>query len=143
MRDDVSGLTWSEGFPVALSASTNGTATWAQAVDRCDKLSFGGIADWRLPTQMELMQAYNHGIRQLGFKGTDKQAGRNVEELLNLRTANSGVPIYMCDGLGANLLAEKYSVIQVHCLDHAGRQFFDLQSSSICRVAFQMNHPVY
>lgn len=59
----------------------------------------------------------------------EKQAGRNVEEILNLRTASSGAPIYMCDGLGANLLAEKYSVIQVHCLDHARRQFFDLQSS--------------
>ncbi|SMF83878.1 IS66 family transposase [Pseudobacteriovorax antillogorgiicola] len=46
------------------------------------------------------------------------------------------MPIYMCDGLSANLLAEKYKVIQVHCLDHARRQFLDLQSSFPSETAY-------
>jgi len=59
----------------------------------------------------------------------EKQAGKNIEEILSLRLTESGVPIYMCDGLGANLLSDDYEVIQVHCLDHGRRQFYDLQSS--------------
>lgn len=54
-----------------------------------------------------------------------EQAGTNVESLLDKRTEGIKAPIYMCDGLSANDPGE-HTVIQVNCLDHARRQFFDL-----------------
>jgi hypothetical protein len=54
MQDKISGLWWSK-------QQTN--ASWWQAVSSCQSLSHNGQTGWRLPTQKELMDAYNHGIR--------------------------------------------------------------------------------
>jgi hypothetical protein len=59
MQDKITGLHWSK---------LQGTSrTWPQAINDCDILSqipyYNGATDWRLPTQKELMEAYNHGIR--------------------------------------------------------------------------------
>lgn len=35
---------------------------WTTALSYCDSLTYNGKTDWRLPTQKELMAAYNHGI---------------------------------------------------------------------------------
>jgi hypothetical protein len=69
MKDNLTGLIWSESYPVATTAAANTTRDWSAAVEHCESLSYGGRADWRLPTQIEMMTAYNHGIRELGFKG--------------------------------------------------------------------------
>jgi hypothetical protein len=54
-QDKISGLSWSK---------IQGTSrTWPQAINDCDILNHNGQTDWRLPTQKELMDAYNHGIR--------------------------------------------------------------------------------
>jgi hypothetical protein len=53
-KDKISGLEWSE----FQSAS----AAWGTAMTTCGNLSFGGAGAWRLPTQKELMAAYEHGI---------------------------------------------------------------------------------
>jgi hypothetical protein len=54
-QDKISGLSWSK---------IQGTSrTWPQAIKDCDELDHNGQTDWRLPTQKELMDAYNHGIR--------------------------------------------------------------------------------
>jgi hypothetical protein len=58
----------------------------------------------------------------------EKQAGRHVENLLELRQTESGVPIYMCDGLSSNKAGDSHELIQVHCLDHARRLFYEIQS---------------
>lgn len=39
------------------------TARWSGAVNYCDALNHNGANNWRLPTQKELLDAYNHGIR--------------------------------------------------------------------------------
>ena len=69
MRDEVTGLLWSEGYPVTGVAPGDSTKDWSAAVSHCDSLIYGGRTDWRLPTQMELQTAYKHGIRELGYKG--------------------------------------------------------------------------
>ena len=67
MKDNVTGLIWSEGD------ATDGN--WDSAISYCDVLSHGGITTWRLPTQIELMEAYNHGIRDVGYKGGTSNSG--------------------------------------------------------------------
>jgi len=52
MKDKISGLEWSK-------IQTSGT--WSEAINTCDALTHNGASDWRLPTQKELMDAYNHG----------------------------------------------------------------------------------
>ncbi|MFW7381621.1 MAG: IS66 family transposase, partial [Oligoflexus sp.] len=75
----------------------------------------------------------------------EKSAGRHVENLLEFRQSDSGVPIYMCDGLSANLLNDSYRVIQVHCLDHARRMFYEIQNSfpSECKYVLEKLKLVY
>ena len=69
IRDEVTGLIWSESFPQTGVAATDTTDDWSDAVAHCDGLTFGGRSDWRLPTQLELMRVYEHGIREVGYKG--------------------------------------------------------------------------
>ncbi len=57
-EDKISGLRWSK-----LQSTS---ATWPTAMAGCDGLTFAGQSDWRLPTQKELMDGYNHGIRSAG-----------------------------------------------------------------------------
>jgi len=57
-EDKISGLRWSK-----LQSTS---ASWPTAMAGCDGLTFAGQSDWRLPTQKELMDAYNHGIRSGG-----------------------------------------------------------------------------
>jgi hypothetical protein len=53
--DKISGLEWSK--------ASGTTLTWPAAVAYCDGLTHNGKSDWRIPTQKELMNAYQHGIR--------------------------------------------------------------------------------
>lgn len=54
MKDKISGLEWSKTIQTSR--------TWPQAINDCDALTHNGASDWRLPTQKELMDAYEHGI---------------------------------------------------------------------------------
>jgi len=56
MKDKISGLKWSK----LVSTEAN----WQAAVTTCNELSHNGqtAGTWRLPTQKELMDAFNHGI---------------------------------------------------------------------------------
>lgn len=58
-----------------------------------------------------------------------EQAGSNLSGILEKRLSERGVPIYMCDALAANNPGENYVVIQVYCLDHGRRQFYDIKSA--------------
>jgi hypothetical protein len=81
MKDRISGLTWTESYPVSSSAAAATTLDWSASVAHCDGLSYGGRSDWRLPTQMELVMAYQHGIRQLAYKGagTIRPSGHTLD----------------------------------------------------------------
>ncbi len=59
-RDRISGLKWTRGDVPAT------TATWLGSIAYCSGLTHGSGGDtWRLPTQKELMAAYEHGINDL------------------------------------------------------------------------------
>ena len=54
LKDRIAGMMWAR--------DDGATRTWEAAITYCDGLSYGGYTDWRLPTQKELMQAYNDGV---------------------------------------------------------------------------------
>ena len=67
--DQISNLSWSE---------TQATGQdWSQAVETCESLDFAGFTNWRLPTQKEAMEAYTHGIRDIGYKGGTSGVSQN------------------------------------------------------------------
>lgn len=72
------------------------------------------------------------------------QAGANMKALLGLRKPSQESPVYMCDALAANNPGE-YVTIQVHCLDHGRRQFWDIKSSfpKPCEHVIQELQKVY
>ena len=70
MKDRITGLMWSESYPVTATAAASTTRNWQLSIQQCNNLSFGGYSGWRLPTQKELMEAYVHGIRDVGYNGT-------------------------------------------------------------------------
>jgi hypothetical protein len=55
MQDKITGLWWSK---IQYTSRT-----WSQAINDCEDLTHNFQTDWRLPTQKELLDAYNHGIR--------------------------------------------------------------------------------
>ena len=69
MKDRITGLTWSESYPVPGVAAASTTLSWQKAIQHCNNLSWGGFSGWRLATQKELMEAYIHGIRDVGYNG--------------------------------------------------------------------------
>jgi hypothetical protein len=56
-KDKISGLEWTK--------QPFGQMTWLEAVNYCIGLTYNGKTGWRLPTQKELMSAYDHGIRSV------------------------------------------------------------------------------
>ncbi len=70
IKDRISGLTWSESYPVSGSAPSSTIISWSGAYTSCDNLVFGSYSDWRLPTQKEWMEAYSHGLRAIGYNGS-------------------------------------------------------------------------
>ena len=69
MKDKITGLMWSESYPVTGVAASLTTLSWQKAIQHCNNLSFGGFTGWRLATQKELMEVYIHGIRNVGYHG--------------------------------------------------------------------------
>ena len=61
MKDKISGLSWSNSYRVSGSQST---LAWWSAVKYCNASAYNGqlAGSWRLPTQKELLNAYEHGI---------------------------------------------------------------------------------
>ena len=69
MKDKITGLMWSESYAVTGAAAAASTLTWQKAVQHCNNLSFGGFTGWRLATQKGLLEAYIHGLRDVGYNG--------------------------------------------------------------------------
>ena len=57
----------------------------------------------------------------------ERQAGAEVSSILAKRNSGLTPPLYMSDALAANNVKGS-SVIELHCLDHARRKFYDLES---------------
>lgn len=57
-----------------------------------------------------------------------KHAGENLADLLACRAKNSAAPLQMSDALTQNTVP-KGTVIDLHCLDHGRRAFYDLEKS--------------
>ncbi len=54
IKDKITGQDWHK--------ADGTTRNWSQALSFCDGLTYNNKSDWRLPTQKELLEAYNHGI---------------------------------------------------------------------------------
>jgi hypothetical protein len=50
ITDTITGLMWRKGTPSPLASPA---VTWAEALEKCEKLTLGGYNDWRLPTVEE------------------------------------------------------------------------------------------
>jgi len=76
-RDKISGLKWTRGDPSITKDwdDTAGGGADTGAIEYCASLTHGSGGDtWRLPTQKELMSAYEHGIYDLDSEHTDIDA---------------------------------------------------------------------
>jgi hypothetical protein len=73
--DNQSGLIWSESFPVSGAAAAVTTLSWSNTITHCNGLNYANHTNWRVPTQMELNQAYTHGIREIGNSGGTNTPG--------------------------------------------------------------------
>ncbi len=104
MQDKISGLWWSK-------MQTPGT--WSQAFSICDTSTHNGQTDWRLPTQKELMDAYNHGIRSAASDQWTNGANNNwiIEVNMNLdfwsATTDSMPPAAISQAWTVNLATGK------------------------------------
>lgn len=78
-KDRISGLRWTRGSSTADKGwdDTNSGAGNG-AIEYCDSLDHGGIDNWRLPTQKELMSAYVNGVYELDDGNT---VGDNLGDL--------------------------------------------------------------
>jgi len=61
MQDKISGLKWSNSY---RNSGDQYTMDWGSAVGYCNDSTYNGqsAGSWRLPTQKELMNAFEHGI---------------------------------------------------------------------------------
>ncbi len=72
MQDRINGLIFSESSPnPGTAAGTSVHITdWYSGISLCDSLNFANYTDWRMPTYKEMHEAFTHGIRDLGYKGS-------------------------------------------------------------------------
>jgi hypothetical protein len=106
MQDKITGLWWSK-------QQTN--AAWWQAVSGCQSLNHNGQTGWRLPTQKELMDAYNHGIRSAAATNWITEAAMADDYFWSASSVSASTAyawsVYLADGYtyGTN----KYGTSQV------------------------------
>lgn len=94
IKDRISNLIWSEQLPTSGAAPGSSTTDYASAVKRCDDLTFGSYSDWRLPTQKELMDAYVHSIRAIGYNGTGTARASGTLDNNDYFIANTDLPYW-------------------------------------------------
>ncbi len=118
MKDKISGLSWSKSNRTMAGANT--LVTWQAAVTYCNASTYNGqtAGSWRLPTQKELLNAYEHGI--------SSAASANWMSLVNMRdsfwsaSSRSDIPDYkwfvlLANGFtGYSLLFNGFAVVCVH-----------------------------
>ncbi|RYZ73731.1 MAG: DUF1566 domain-containing protein [Proteobacteria bacterium] len=76
MRDNISGLSWTESMPSPGAAPIYAGLNWSDSVALCDGLTFAGHSDWRLPTVKETMSAFVNGVGiGIWYGGTPRPGG--------------------------------------------------------------------
>ena len=80
MKDKISGQEWHKADTTARD--------WTTALSFCDSLSYNGKTDWRLPSQKELMEAYNHGLMSTA-NSTNWITSANFQQYYWSASANS------------------------------------------------------
>jgi len=60
VSDRVTNLMWQQHIPVTGGPSEDGNLVWAEATEYCATLSAAGYADWRLPSQIELVSLLDY-----------------------------------------------------------------------------------
>ncbi|MBC7533967.1 MAG: DUF1566 domain-containing protein [Oligoflexus sp.] len=124
MKDKISGLTWSESYPVAGAAAASTALSWHKAIQHCNDLSFGGFTGWRLATQKELMEAYIHGIRDVGYNGAGTIRGSGS-------THNNDQFILNVDGYfwSASTFTYNFPTYAWFVEPHDGYAYYDVKST--------------
>jgi hypothetical protein len=93
---------WSETFPTTGAAPAVTGSTWANAVARCNNLSFGGFTDWRLPTEHDLQTAAMHGFRDLWLSNSNFAPDADNYMFWSATTASADTTnawsVFMTDG---------------------------------------------
>jgi Protein of unknown function (DUF1566) len=109
-KDEISGQEWHN----ADAAPRN----WPTALAFCDNLTYNGKTDWRLPTQKELMDAYNHGIMSTaGATGWISSA--NLQQYYYASSTRQAGPVYawwLFLGNGTQTNQWKYDNARVICV---------------------------
>ncbi len=98
--DVVTGLMWPTDGNGA--GCFNGqTATWEEAVDYCNGLTFAGYADWRLPNVRELHSLVNYSAATPKINNTifpNTRADRYVSSTTHAGATGSAWFVYFADG---------------------------------------------
>ncbi|MDA9951752.1 DUF1566 domain-containing protein, partial [Oligoflexaceae bacterium] len=68
--DRISNLRWSKGPSPSSRYWANGYPGSFGALEYCENMNHGGISNWRMPSQKELLNAYEHGIQDLSEDNT-------------------------------------------------------------------------
>ena len=80
-------------------------------------------------TTTAIVSASPEGRRIVLYMTGAREAGSHVREILLKREEGREAPLYMADGLAANNPGSDIRVIQLHCLVHARRNFYDIKTS--------------
>lgn len=77
------GTTFELSAPATATASNLvlnfNTMTWSNAVQYCDALTWDGLSVWRLPTQKEFFDAFNHGFRSAVLTAPNWMTSNNLQ----------------------------------------------------------------
>ena len=71
VSDAVTRLMWQQQVPVTGGPSEDGNLTWTAANDYCATLSASGHADWRLPSEIELVSLLDYSNLGQGHPSID------------------------------------------------------------------------
>jgi hypothetical protein len=109
MQDKISGLWWSK---------QQTSANWWQAISSCQSLNHNGQTGWRLPTQKELMDAYNHGVRSAASTNWITEANMpNYYWSASSQSNNSAVQAWHVSlARSYTALLDKYDASQIVCV---------------------------
>jgi hypothetical protein len=78
VSDEVTHLMWQQQIPETGGINEDGNLAWAAAAEYCATLSLAGHADWRLPSQIELVSLVDYSNLGAGHPSIDGTAFPNT-----------------------------------------------------------------
>jgi transposase len=96
-----------------------------------------------MPTTALVVQVGEHTA--IWYYSSRRQAGENLQALLDKREAGRTQPLAMSDALSSNEVANETAVIRCHCLAPGQRKFSDLEEifPQACRVGLEVLSQVF